>query len=161
MGHVTSEREFLPLAIAVLTVSDSRTLTDDASGQTLVERLTAAGHRQAERAIVPDDIYRIRAVVSNWIADPAVQVVQAPLVPATAAPPATIAGRYIQVVAVSDEARAKALASVLADFGPAQALPTGSGLWRVRIGPVAADTADNVLFEVRAGGWPDARIVAP
>ncbi|HOW61527.1 MAG TPA: molybdenum cofactor biosynthesis protein B [Candidatus Contendobacter sp.] len=75
MGHVTSEREFMPLAIAVLTVSDSRTLTDDASGQTLVERLTAAGHRQAERAIVPDDIYRIRAVVSNWIADPAVQVV--------------------------------------------------------------------------------------
>ena len=75
MGHVTSEREFMPLAIAVLTVSDSRTLADDASGQTLVERLTAAGHRQAERAIVPDDIYRIRAVVSNWIADPAVQVV--------------------------------------------------------------------------------------
>ena len=75
MGHVTSEREFMPLAIAVLTVSDSRTLADDASGQTLVERLTAAGHRQADRAIVPDDIYRLRAVVSNWIADPAVQVV--------------------------------------------------------------------------------------
>ncbi len=75
MGHVTSKREFLPLAIAVLTVSDSRTEADDASGQTLVERLNAAGHRLAERAIVSDDIYRIRAVVSNWIADPAVQVV--------------------------------------------------------------------------------------
>ena len=75
MGHVTSEREFLPLAITVLTVSDTRTEADDASGQTLVERLMAAGHRLAERAIVPDDIYRIRAVVSRWIADPAVQVV--------------------------------------------------------------------------------------
>ena len=70
-----SEREFLPLAIAVLTVSDSRTVADDASGQILIERLTAAGHRLAERAIVPDDIYRIRAVVSAWIADPAVGVV--------------------------------------------------------------------------------------
>ena len=70
-----SEREFLPLAIAVLTVSDTRTEADDASGQTLIERLTAAGHRLADRAIVPDDIYRIRAVVSNWIADPMVRVV--------------------------------------------------------------------------------------
>ena len=75
MGHVMSEREFAPLAIAVLTVSDSRTEADDASGQTLVERLTAAGHRLADRAIVPDDLYRIRAMVSAWIADPRVQVV--------------------------------------------------------------------------------------
>jgi molybdenum cofactor biosynthesis protein B len=70
-----SEREFLPLAIAVLTVSDTRTEADDASGRTLVELLTAAGHRLADRVIVPDDIYRIRAVVSAWIADPGVQVV--------------------------------------------------------------------------------------
>ena len=70
-----SEREFLPLAIAVLTVSDTRSEADDASGRTLVERLTAAGHRLADRAIVPDDIYRIRAVVSAWIADPGVRVV--------------------------------------------------------------------------------------
>ena len=70
-----NEREFQPLAIAVLTVSDTRTLADDASGQTLVERLTGAGHQLAERAIVPDDIYQIRAVLSRWIADPAVQVV--------------------------------------------------------------------------------------
>ena len=75
MGHMMSEREFAPLAIAVLTVSDSRSEADDASGQTLVERLTAAGHRLADRAIVPDDLYRIRAVVSAWIADPRVQVV--------------------------------------------------------------------------------------
>lgn len=94
-------------------------------------------------------------------ADPAVQVVQAPLVPATAAPPAMVAGRFIQVVALSDEAKAKALASVMADFGPAQATPTGGGMWRVRIGPVSVEEADNVLYEVRAGGWPDARIVTP
>ncbi len=70
-----NDTEFTPLAIAVLTVSDSRTEADDASGQTLVERLTTAGHRLAARAIVPDDIYRIRAVVSSWIADPAVNVI--------------------------------------------------------------------------------------
>ena len=70
-----SEREFLPLTIAVLTVSDTRTEADDVSGQTLVDRLLAAGHHLAGRVIVPDDIYRIRAVVSAWIADPAVQIV--------------------------------------------------------------------------------------
>ena len=51
-----NECKFLPLAMAVLTVSDTRTLADDASGQTLAERLTAAGHRLADRTIVPDDI---------------------------------------------------------------------------------------------------------
>ena len=70
-----SDTEFRPLNIAVLTVSDSRTLDDDTSGQTLQERLTEAGHRLADRRIVPDDIYRIRAVVSAWIADPEVDVV--------------------------------------------------------------------------------------
>lgn len=56
-----NEREFLPLLIAVLTVSDTRTSKpDDASGQTLIDRLIAAGHRLAGRAIVPDDIYRIQ-----------------------------------------------------------------------------------------------------
>ncbi len=69
--------EFQPLNIAVLTVSDTRTLADDASGQTLAERLTGAGHQLAERAIVPDDIYQIRAILSRWIADPTVQVVLA------------------------------------------------------------------------------------
>ncbi len=69
------ERGFLPLRIAVLTVSDSRTEVNDTSGQALVEALTGAGHRLAEREIVPDDVYRIRAVVARWIADPDVQVV--------------------------------------------------------------------------------------
>lgn len=68
-------RPFVPVGIAVLTVSDSRGLAEDGSGRVLVERLVAAGHRLAGRAILPDDLYRIRAQVSAWIADPAVQVV--------------------------------------------------------------------------------------
>ena len=70
-----SEREFKPVSIAVLTISDSRTEEDDRSGKALVERLSDAGHRLAEKAIVKDDIYQIRARVSAWIADPEVQVV--------------------------------------------------------------------------------------
>lgn len=68
-------RPFIPLNIAVLTVSDTRTEHDDTSGNTLVQRLGDAGHSLADRRIVPDDIYRIRAEVSRWIADPRVQVV--------------------------------------------------------------------------------------
>jgi molybdenum cofactor biosynthesis protein B len=70
-----ADREFVPVGIAVLTVSDSRGLEQDSSGRVLIERLTAAGHRLAGRAILPDDVYRIRAQASAWIADPAVQVV--------------------------------------------------------------------------------------
>lgn len=69
------EREFIPLNIAVLTVSDSRTLDDDKSGAILVDRLQSAGHKLADRRIVKDDIYQIRAIVSQWIADEAVQIV--------------------------------------------------------------------------------------
>lgn len=65
----------IPLRVAVLTVSDTRTEATDRSGQTLVERLTGAGHRLADRQIVIDDVYRIRAVVAGWIADPEVQVI--------------------------------------------------------------------------------------
>ena len=68
-------RARVSLAIALLTVSDTRTLADDHSGAALAERLQAAGHRLQERRIVPDDRYRIRAELSRWIADPAVQVV--------------------------------------------------------------------------------------
>jgi molybdenum cofactor biosynthesis protein B len=75
MAHGGGDREFMPLNIAVLTVSDSRTEADDKSGKTLVERLTAAGHQLAEKAIEPDDRYRIRATLSRWIADPDVQAV--------------------------------------------------------------------------------------
>ena len=65
----------MSLSIALLTVSDTRTLAEDRSGDALAERLGAAGHRLLDRALVPDDRYRIRAKVSHWIADPAVQVV--------------------------------------------------------------------------------------
>ena len=65
----------MSLSIALLTVSDTRTLADDPSGDALQQRLEAAGHRLVERTLVPDDRYRIRADLSSWIADPAVQVV--------------------------------------------------------------------------------------
>jgi molybdenum cofactor biosynthesis protein B len=68
-------REFVPVTIAILTVSDSRDEQSDKSGRLLVERLTRAGHRLADKVIVPDDVYRIRAELSRWIADPAVNVV--------------------------------------------------------------------------------------
>jgi molybdenum cofactor biosynthesis protein B len=74
-AHGSGERKFLPVSIAILTVSDSRDEQSDKSGKLLVERLTGAGHRLAEKLIVPDDIYRIRAAVSRWIADPEVNAV--------------------------------------------------------------------------------------
>jgi molybdenum cofactor biosynthesis protein B len=63
------------LNIAVLTVSDTRTIDTDTSGQFLVDALQAAGHQLADRQIVKDDVYQLRAVVSAWIANPDVQVV--------------------------------------------------------------------------------------
>lgn len=63
------------LAVAVLTVSDTRTEQDDTSGQFLVEALTSQGHRCAAKSIVIDDIYRIRAVLSAWIADAGIDAV--------------------------------------------------------------------------------------
>lgn len=70
-----AEKPFVPLSIAVLTISDTRTFADDRSGNTLVERVEAAGHRLADRAIVPDDVETIRAQVAGWIADAGVDVV--------------------------------------------------------------------------------------
>ena len=68
-------RQFKPLKIAVLTVSDTRTEATDKSGALLVERLRGAGHELAEKAIVRDDVYAIRAIVSRWIADTQVEIV--------------------------------------------------------------------------------------
>ena len=68
---------FLPLRIAVLTVSDSRGEAEDKSGALLRERAEAAGHRVLAREIVRDDIYQMRAVISRWIADPEIQVILA------------------------------------------------------------------------------------
>jgi molybdenum cofactor biosynthesis protein B len=63
------------LSVAVLTVSDTRTEADDTSGDYLAQALVEAGHRQADRRIVVDDIYQIRAVLSAWVADPGVDAV--------------------------------------------------------------------------------------
>jgi len=71
----TEPRELEPLEIAVLTVSDTRDEKTDKSGAALVERLRGAGHRLAEKAIVRDDVYAIRAIVSRWIADENVEVI--------------------------------------------------------------------------------------
>ncbi|MFB9887261.1 molybdenum cofactor biosynthesis protein B [Balneatrix alpica] len=75
MGHVTKEVAFEPLNIAVLTVSDTRNFDTDSSGDALVEGLTDAGHFLGGRAIVKDDIYQIRAQVSQWIADAEVHAI--------------------------------------------------------------------------------------
>lgn len=74
MGRHASS-EFIPLRIAVLTVSDRRTLATDTSGQLLVERIELAGHLLTERQVIADDLYQLRALVSQWIADPSVQVI--------------------------------------------------------------------------------------
>lgn len=70
-----AESVFVPLNIAVLTVSDTRTQDTDTSGALLVERLQAAGHQLAARVLLKDDLYRIRAQVAQWIAEDDVQVV--------------------------------------------------------------------------------------
>jgi molybdopterin adenylyltransferase len=71
------KRPFLPVNIAVLTVSDTRTPADDRSGDTLADRLTGAGHKLAARAIVKDDIAAIVAQLERWIDDPEIDAVLA------------------------------------------------------------------------------------
>jgi molybdenum cofactor biosynthesis protein B len=75
MPGIDDSRQFIPLKIAVLTVSDTRDLADDKSGATLAERIAKAGHAVADRAIVTDDVEKIRARVKAWIADPAIDVI--------------------------------------------------------------------------------------
>jgi len=75
MEHTPSNTALIPLNIAVMTVSDSRTDADDKSGNILVDRLVDAGHKLVEKKIVVDDIYQMRAVVSQWVADPEVHAV--------------------------------------------------------------------------------------
>jgi molybdenum cofactor biosynthesis protein B len=75
MPGIDEKRQFVPLKIAVLTVSDTRKLEDDKSGGTLAERIEKAGHTVAARAIVTDDVEKIRAQMRTWISDPAIDVV--------------------------------------------------------------------------------------
>lgn len=74
-ARIDESRTFQPLRIAVLTVSDTRTAADDRSGDTLAERILAAGHELAARAIVQDDRAAIAAHLRQWIAEPAIEVV--------------------------------------------------------------------------------------
>jgi molybdenum cofactor biosynthesis protein B len=75
MSRIDESRPFVPLKIAVLSMSDTRSLADDKSGATLAERLEQAGHILADRKIVPDDVEAIRAALRAWIADPNVDAV--------------------------------------------------------------------------------------
>ena len=75
MPGIDESRQFIALKIAVLTVSDTRDLADDKSGTTLVERIEKSGHAVAARAIVSDDVEKIRARIKGWIADPAIDVI--------------------------------------------------------------------------------------
>ncbi|MDH5517208.1 MAG: molybdenum cofactor biosynthesis protein B [Gammaproteobacteria bacterium] len=72
---MSDNREFISLNICVLTISDSRTAADDTSGNILVERAKSAGHQVINKHIVADDIYQIRAVISDWIANPTIHAV--------------------------------------------------------------------------------------
>jgi len=74
MSHL-NEKKFTPLNIAVLTVSDTRTNENDTSGHALVAGLTQSGHHVADKAIVIDDVYKIRAIVSKWIASDDIQAI--------------------------------------------------------------------------------------
>ena len=75
MSRSDEEGAFFPVGMAILTVSDTRTEESDTSGRLLADRLATAGHRLMEKAILPDNIYQIRALVSRWIADAGMQAV--------------------------------------------------------------------------------------
>ena len=75
MPSIDDKRQFVPLKIAVLTVSDTRATADDKSGGTLAERIGQAGHQVAARAIVTDDVEKIRAQMRVWIGDPEIDII--------------------------------------------------------------------------------------
>jgi molybdenum cofactor biosynthesis protein B len=75
MSSIDEAKKFVPLNIAVLTVSDTRTLAEDKSGTTLSDRITSAGHLLAAREIVSDDVDAIRAIIKKWIAEPGIDVI--------------------------------------------------------------------------------------
>ena len=75
MSRIDENRPFIPIGIAVLTVSDTRRIEDDKSGNTLAERIKSAGHQLKDRTIVTDDIPAIRSQVKSWIEDSEIDVV--------------------------------------------------------------------------------------
>lgn len=72
---MSSASEFVPLTMAVLSISDTRTLANDTSGQWLADHLETEGHQLVDRKLVTDDRFQIRSVVSQWIADPGISVI--------------------------------------------------------------------------------------
>ncbi len=75
MTKLDNNRDFIPVSIAVLTISDSRTEENDKSGSLLVDRVDRAGHKCVDKKIVPDDIHQVRSQVCQWIVDDSVQVI--------------------------------------------------------------------------------------
>ena len=75
MSRIDESRSFVPVGIAVLTISDTREISDDKSGKTLVDRLEAAGHKLIDRRIVKDDIHAIQEQVTGWSKDNAIDVI--------------------------------------------------------------------------------------
>src|SRR5260370_20919210 len=75
MSSIDESKQFVPLNIAVLTISDTRSLADDKSGTVLSEGLTATGHNLAAREIIVDDVDAIRIIIKRWIADPGVDAI--------------------------------------------------------------------------------------
>lgn len=75
MSRLDESRPFIPVAIAVLTVSDTRSLDDDRSGDTLEARIRDSGHKLADRKIVRDDVADIRAIITDWAQDPSIDVI--------------------------------------------------------------------------------------
>jgi len=72
---MSNNREFISLNLAVLTISDSRTEADDTSGKALIDRAKDAGHQVKDKKIVADDIYQIRAAISDWFAQPDIHAI--------------------------------------------------------------------------------------
>ena len=75
MSQIDTTRAFIPVTVAVLTVSDTRTADTDRSGDVLADRITAAGHRVGDRAIVHDEVARIEVQLRRWIGDPGIDVI--------------------------------------------------------------------------------------
>jgi rare lipoprotein A len=122
-----------------------------------VEMADAVPYTQAQfRGRAPASAAATTATATETALAPSRAATGLPAVPAFAAG----AGHWVQVAALSDRGRAETLAESLMDFGPAAALASPAGLWRVRIGPFATvDAAAAALDRVRAGGWLDARMV--
>ena len=131
MARIDETRPFLPVSIAVLTVSDTRTAANDTSGDTLAERIASAGHRVADRAIERDDASRIEARLRAWIANPGVDVVVTTGVTGITGrdvtPEATVTILDRELLGISEALRASGLSAGITDAGLSRGLAGISG----------------------------------